>query len=87
MNYTYPEPMSYTIGPAPLKITKVKHGVTEVSLSDGRIMRLSLHVDNVRLAEGAADSTAPNLDIDYQIITEVMREPDLPILDVHEVIQ
>jgi hypothetical protein len=77
--------ISYTYGnalaaPKPLTVVKVKHGVTEASLSDGRIIRLSLHIEGVTL-------NGDKLDIAYQVITEVMQEPELPILDVHEGIQ
>jgi len=78
--------ISYTFGntftqPAPLTVTKVKHGVTEVSLSDGRIMRLTLHIESVKPAANS------NFEVSYQVITEVVREPELPILDICERVQ
>lgn len=81
MNITYTFGNAITAQRKPITVAKVKHGVTEVSLSDGRIMRLTLHIDSVKPGEG------DNLDINYQVISEVMREPDLPILDIHEAIQ
>ncbi len=76
--------ITYTYGnslPARPLIAKVKHGVTEISLSDGRLMRLTLHVQGVEQSDG------DNLEVSYQVISEVMREPELPILDVCEVVQ
>lgn len=81
MKFSYDHPLIYTIGPKPLNVVKVKHGVTEVSLSDGRILRLSLHIDGIKPNE------QNSLDISYQVITELMTEPELPIMDVHEAIQ
>ncbi len=76
--------ITYTYGnslPARPLIAKVKHGVTEISLSDGRIMRLTLHVESVEQGEDN------QLEVSYQVISEIMREPELPILDICERIQ
>ena len=77
----YEQPLSYTIGPKPVSVVKVKHGVTEVTLSNGQLLRLSLHMDKVSL------NAENQFDIAYQIITEVMEDPSVPIMDVHEVVQ
>jgi hypothetical protein len=81
VKFSYDHPLTYTLGPKPLNVVKVKHGVTEVSLSDGRILRLSLHIDGIKPNE------QNSLDIAYQVITELMTEPAIPIMDVHEAIQ
>lgn len=81
VKFAYAEPFSYWLGPKPVSVTRVKHGVTEVSLSDGKLLRLSLHIDGVSLNQ------ENKLDINYQVITEVMAEPSVPIMDVHEVVQ
>jgi hypothetical protein len=64
-----------------LSVVKVKHGVTEASLSDGRILRLSLHIEGVGL------DGSDKLNVSYQVITEVVTEPEFPIMDVHEAVQ
>lgn len=77
----YQHPLRYTIGPKPITIDSVKHGVTEARLSDGRLVRLSLHLD------GVTNDAQNNLDIACSVIQEVMDAPDVPILDVHESVQ
>jgi hypothetical protein len=80
VKFSYDQPLIYTIGPKPLSVTKVKHGVTEISLSDGRLVRLSMHVDGVKEHDD-------KLDVNYQAIVEVMEEPSAQIQDVHETVQ
>jgi hypothetical protein len=84
MNFGYVEPFSFKLGARPeLKIAGVRHGVTEITLSDGRLVRATLHVKAVK-----PNPKQPGaLDISYNVITEVMAKPDTPILDVHETIQ
>jgi hypothetical protein len=80
MKFSYDHPMTITLGPKPLSVVKVKHGVTEASLSDGRIVRLSLHLDGVKLV-------GDNLEIPHHVIVEVLDKPEFPIADVHEAVQ
>lgn len=81
MKWSYDHPLVISMGPKPLSIVKVKHGVTEAKLSDGRLVRLSVHLDRVdRNKEG-------NLDIVHSVTAEVMDDPGLPIHDIHEQIQ
>lgn len=81
MTFWYDHPLCYSIGPTQVKILSVRHGVTEVELSDGNIIRLSLHLESV------AKNAENNLDINYQVITELMARPSDPILDIHETVQ
>jgi hypothetical protein len=84
MNFGYAQPFSFQLGARPeLKVAGVRHGVTEISLSDGRLVRATLHVRAVKLNPQRPGA----LDISYNVITEVMATPDAPILDVHETIQ
>lgn len=76
---TYDRPLVIA-SPNPVCITKVKHGVTEISLSDGRVMRLTIHVEGLR-------PDAKSIDVSYAVITEVMAAPDVPIMDQHERVQ
>ena len=84
MNFGYAQPFSFKLGARPeLKIAGVRHGVTEITLSDGRLIRATLHVEAVK-----PNPKRPGaLDISYNVITEVMAKPNTPILDVHETIQ
>ena len=84
MHLGYVRPFSFQIGRRPeMKVTSVRHGVTEITLSDGRLMRATLHVKSVKV-----DPKKPGeLDVSYNVITEVMATPDMPISDVHETIQ
>ena len=84
MNFGYAQPFSFKLGMQPEpKVAGVRHGVTEITLSDGRLVRATLHVRAVKLNP----KTPGALDISYNVITEVMPVPDTPILDVHETIQ
>jgi hypothetical protein len=77
----YNHPLIYTLGPKPVDILKVKHGVTELSLSNGKMVRLSLHVDGVDLNQ------EDQLNISYNVIVETMAEPSGPVMEVHESVQ
>jgi len=81
MKWSYDQPLMISMGPKPISIVKVKHGVTEAKLSDGRLVRLSVYLDRVdRNKEG-------NLDIVHSVTAEVMDDPGLPIHDIHEGVQ
>lgn len=64
-----------------VSITSIKHGVTEVELSTGQILRLTIHVDGVGLNAGGA------LDVNYNVVMELMGKPDSPISEIHETVQ
>jgi hypothetical protein len=84
MNFGYAQPFSFKLGPRPeLKVAGVRHGVTEITLSDGRLIRATLHVKAVK----PNPKRPGTLDISYEVITEIMAKPATPILDVHETIQ
>ena len=84
MKFEYAQPFSFKIGHRPETVVSgIRHGVTEITLSDGRLVRATLHVSSVR-----TDPTKPgSVDVSYNIVAEIMRTPDMPILDVHETIQ
>jgi hypothetical protein len=57
--------------------------VTEITLSDGRSVRATLHVRSV-----TADPGMPGkVNVSYNVIAEVINTPDVPVLDVHETVQ
>ena len=84
MTFGYTQPFSFQIGaPQVVKIAGVRQGVTEITLSDGRLVRATLHVKNVEPSSQKPGS----VDISYNVVTEVMAVPDVPIMDVHETVQ
>ena len=84
MNFGYVRPFAFKIVPAPaIKVSAVRHGVTEITLSDGRLVRATLHVADVK-----PNARKPgSLDISYNVVAEVVAIPSVPILDEHETIQ
>ena len=84
MKFEYAQPFSFKIGHRPeTVVSRIRHGVTEITLSDGRLVRATLHVEAVR-----TDPSKPgSVDVSYNIVAEIMRTPDMPILEVHETIQ
>ncbi len=84
MQLGYLQPFSFQVGQRPeTKVTSVRHGVTEIVLSDGRLVRATLHIKSVK----AAPSKPGGVEISYSVIAEVMTAPDCPIAAVHETIQ
>jgi len=82
--FGYAQPFSFQIGvPPAVRVAGVRHGVTEITLSDGRLVRATLHVKDVKPSLQKPGS----VDISYNVITEVMAAPPVPILDVHETVQ
>jgi hypothetical protein len=84
MTFGYVRPFAFKIATAPaIKVSAVRHGVTEISLSDGRLVRATLHVKEVKL-----NAQKPgNVDISYNVVAEIMATPSVPIRDVHETVQ
>jgi hypothetical protein len=84
MQLGYLQPFSFQIGPRPeTKVASVRHGVTEIALSDGRLVRATLHVKSVK-----SDPNNPGgVEVSYNVISEIMTAPETRIHDVHETIQ
>jgi hypothetical protein len=84
MRIGYIEPFSFQIGRRPeTTVSSVRHGVTEITLSDGRLVHATLHVKTV-----TADPKKPGaINVTYDVVGEVMAKPGSPILAVHETIQ
>jgi hypothetical protein len=88
MQFGYAQPFSFQIGsrsepkPEP-KVASVRHGVTEITLDDGRLIRATLHIKSV-----TTDPNKPgSIDISYNVVAEIMTAPDTFISAVHETIQ
>jgi hypothetical protein len=92
MSLGYVRPFSFQLGRRPesqtgqrpeTKVSSIRHGVTEIALSDGRLVRATLHVSGVK-----ADPKKPGaIDVSYNVIAEIIATPEIPICDVHETIQ
>jgi hypothetical protein len=84
MHLGYIQPFSFQLNPRPeTRVSSVRHGVTEITLSDGRLVRATLHVKSVK-----CDPNKPGtIDLSYHVVAEVMARPDSPILDIHETVQ
>jgi hypothetical protein len=84
MKFEYARPFSFRIGHRPETIvSRVRHGVTEITLSDGRLVLATLQVKAVKI-----DPNKPgSVDVSCNVVAEIMNTPDVPILDVHETVQ
>jgi hypothetical protein len=84
MHLGYVRPFSFQLGPRPeTTVASVRHGVTEITLTDGRLVRATLHVKSVKV-----DPQKPGLiDVSYDVVGEIMAKPATPICEVHETIQ
>ena len=85
MTFGYVQPFSFQIGaPSAIKVAGVRHGVTEITLGDGRLVRrATLHINDVR----PSAERPGGLDVCYNVITEVTAKPSVAILQVHETVQ
>jgi hypothetical protein len=84
MQFGYAQPFSFHIGSRQEpKVASVRHGVTEITLDDGRLVRATLHIKSV-----TTDPNKPgSIDISYNVVAEIMTAPDTFISAVHETIQ
>ena len=83
MTFGYAQPFTFKIGGTPAKVTAVRQGVTEIILSDGRLIRASLQIKGISPSRQKPGS----LDISYSVVTEVVKRPDVPVHAVHESLQ
>jgi hypothetical protein len=83
MTFGYAQPFSFKLGGTPAKVSVVRQGATEIVLSDGRLVRASLQIKDVRPSRQKPGS----LDISYSVVTEVVQRPDAPVHAAHETLQ
>jgi hypothetical protein len=97
MTFGYAQPFTFKIGgnlgktagnPGktcrnPVEVAAVRNGVTEVTLSDGRLVRASLQIKAICPSRQKPGS----LDISYSVLTEIVKTPQVPIHPVHETMQ
>jgi hypothetical protein len=91
MTFGYAQPFTFKLQGKPAcsnpgtaaKFTAVRHGVTEVVLSDGRRVRASLQIQGVSPSRQKPGS----LDISYRVVTEIVERPEAPVHAVHETLQ
>ncbi len=83
MTFGYAQPFTFKFGGTPAKVTAVRQGVTEIILSDGRLVRASLQIKGISPSRQKPGS----LDISYSIVTEIVKCPDVPVHAVHQTLQ
>ena len=95
MTFGYAQPFTFKIGGNwdktnsakisgnPVKVAAVRNGVTEVILSDGRLVRASLQIKGLTPSRQKPGS----FDISYSVVTEIIKAPDVPVHPVHETLQ
>jgi len=91
MTFGYAQPFTFKLQGKPAcsnpgtaaKFTAVRHGVTEVVLSDGRRVRASLQIQGVSPSRQKPGS----LDISYRVVTEIVERPKVPVHTAHETLQ
>ena len=83
MTFGYAQPFTFKLGGTPARVTAVRQGVTEIILSDGRLVRASLQIKGV----GPSRQKPGSLDISYSVVTEIVKQPDVPVHAVHETLQ
>ena len=67
MKFEYAQPFSFKVGrrPEPV-VSRIRHGVTEITLSDGRLVRATLHVKAVKI-----DPNKPgSVDVSYNVVAD-----------------
>jgi hypothetical protein len=84
MTFGYAQPFSFKIAARPpLTVASVRHGVTEITLSDGRVVRATLQVKGV-----TPHAKKPGaFEVSYAVVTEVVNRPAAMVLGVHETLQ
>ena len=89
MQLGYLKPFSFRIEPRPEPkpsgptVTGVRQGVTEIRLSDGRLIRAQLHVTSVK----ADPANTGNVELSYKVVAKVMAEPASLVHDDHQTVQ
>ena len=83
MTFGYIRPFTFKLGGTPAKVTAVRQGVTEIILSDGRLVRAALQIKSISPSQQKPGS----FDVAYGVVTEIVKTPDVPIHAVHETLQ
>jgi hypothetical protein len=83
MTFGYAQPFSFKLGGTPAKVTAVRRGVTEILLSDGRLVRASLQIKAV----SPNQQNPGSVDISYSVVTQIVERPDVSVHAVHETLQ
>jgi hypothetical protein len=89
MQLGYSRPFSFQVGPRPdtkvsaTTVSSVRPGVTEIALSDGRLVRATLHVKSVMVDPNKPEA----IEVSYHIVAEVTAAPAMPTHDAHDTVQ
>jgi len=71
MTFGYMQPFTFKLGGTPAKVTAVRQGATEITLSDGRLVRASLRSKaSVQVGRSPTHSTSLT-----RVVTEVVKLP------------
>jgi hypothetical protein len=89
MQLGYSRPFSFRISPRPetgfsaTTVSGVRHGVTEITLSDGRMVRAILQVKSVTIDPNKPEA----MQVSYNVVAEVVAAPAIPTHDAHRTVQ
>jgi hypothetical protein len=89
MHLGYSRPFSFQIGPraeprvSETRVSSVRPGVTEIALSDGRMVRATLQVKSVTIDPNKPES----MQVSYNVVAEVVAAPAMPTHDAHATVQ
>jgi hypothetical protein len=89
MQLGYSRPFSFRIGPraeskvSETTVSSVRPGVTEIALSDGRLVRATLQVKSVTIDPNKPEA----MQVSYHVVAEVVAAPIMPTHDSHASIQ
>jgi hypothetical protein len=89
MQLGYSRPFSFQIGPraetraSATTVSSVRPGVTEIALSDGRMVRATLQVKSVTIDPNKPEA----MQVSYHVVAEVVAAPAMPTHDAHATVQ
>jgi len=83
MTFGYARPFTFKIGGNQVKAAAIRHGVTEIVLNDGRLIRAVLQIKAISPSRHKAGL----LDISYTVATEIVDRPNTATHAVNETLQ
>ena len=84
MIFSYAKPFTFQLRSVPtVRITAIRDGVTEVLLSNGKLVRATLRITGI----GSNPEKPGSLDISYAIATEIADAPEIPMHPAHATLQ
>lgn len=84
MTFGYVQPFSFAIAPrSTTKVAGIRPGVTEIELTDGRVVRATLNVQDVK----PNPQNPGHIDVSFNVVTEVVAQPRVPVMEAHQTVQ